>query len=46
MPHVSIEIRQDLVDTEDGAERWATILHDALREILQDPELYQVWQSV
>ncbi|NCF36187.1 MAG: hypothetical protein GWP56_07335 [Gammaproteobacteria bacterium] len=46
LPHVSIEIRQDLVDTEDGAERWATILHDALREILQDPELYQVWQSV
>ena len=46
LPHVSIEIRQDLVDTEDGAERWATILHDALRGILQDPDLYQIWQSV
>ena len=46
IPHVSIEIRQDLVDTEAGAERWATILHDALREILEDPELYQVWQYV
>lgn len=44
IPHVSIEIRQDLVDTEAGAERWATILDDALREILADPELYQVWQ--
>ena len=46
IPHVSIEIRQDLVDTEDGAERWATILDDALRDILADPELYQVWQSI
>jgi len=46
LPHVSIEIRQDLVDTEAGAERWATILHDALREVLRDPELYQVWQSL
>ncbi len=46
IPHVSIEIRQDLVDTEDGAERWATILDDALRDILADAELYQVWQYI
>ncbi len=46
IPHVSIEIRQDLVDTEAGAERWADILHGALREILADPELYRVWQYV
>ncbi|MDH3631863.1 MAG: N-formylglutamate amidohydrolase [Gammaproteobacteria bacterium] len=46
IPHVSIEIRQDLVNTEAGAERWATILDDALRDILADPELYQVWQSI
>ena len=46
LPHVSIEVRQDLIDTEDGAEIWATILHDALADILGDPELYQVWQSV
>ena len=46
IPHVSIEIRQDLVDTEAGAERWASILHEALAEILADPELYQVWQYV
>ncbi len=44
IPHVSIEIRQDLVDTEDGAERWATILHEALNEVLADSELDQVWQ--
>lgn len=46
IPHVSIEIRQDLVDTEAGAERWATILDDALRDILADPDLYRVWQYV
>ena len=37
-------IRQDLVDTEDGAEQWATILHEALRDILADPDLYRVWE--
>ncbi|UCH40527.1 MAG: N-formylglutamate amidohydrolase [Gammaproteobacteria bacterium] len=46
IPHVSIEIRQDLVNTEDGAECWATILDDALRDILADAELYRVWQSI
>ncbi len=46
IPHVSIEIRQDLVDTEAGAERWATILHEALTEVLADQKLYQVWQYV
>ena len=46
IPHVSIEIRQDLVNTEEGAERWATILHEALREVLDDPALYKVWQYI
>jgi predicted N-formylglutamate amidohydrolase len=46
LPHVSIEIRQDLVNTEAGAERWASILDDALHDILADPKLYSIWQSV
>lgn len=46
LPHVSIEIRQDLINTEQGAERWATILDDAMQDILADPELYRVWQSL
>ena len=46
IPHVSIEIRQDLVDTEEGAEVWATILHEALEDILADPDLYRVWQYI
>jgi predicted N-formylglutamate amidohydrolase len=45
LPHVSIETRQDLVDTEEGAERWATILHEALRDILADPALYRLWDN-
>lgn len=46
LAHVSIEIRQDLINTDAGAERWATVLHDALRDVLTDPDLYRVWQSV
>lgn len=46
LPHVSIEIRQDLVNTEDGAERWASILDEALRDILANPKLFRVWQSL
>ncbi|MDX1696760.1 MAG: N-formylglutamate amidohydrolase [Thiohalobacterales bacterium] len=45
LPHVSIETRQDLVDTEAGAEEWATILHEALSDILADPGLYRLWDN-
>ena len=45
LPHVSIEVRQDLVNTEDGAEKWATILSDALSDILADENLYRVWEG-
>ncbi len=45
LPHVSIETRQDLVDTEDGAERWAVILEESLRDILADPGLYTLWED-
>ncbi len=46
LPHVSIEVRQNLVNTEAGAERWASILDNALHDILVDPKLYRIWQSV
>jgi len=46
LPHVSIEVRQDLINSEEGAERWATILSDALYDILADPELYSLWQAI
>jgi predicted N-formylglutamate amidohydrolase len=41
LPHVSIEIRQDLVDHADGVARWARILGDALEQILADDSLYR-----
>jgi predicted N-formylglutamate amidohydrolase len=44
LPHVSIETRQDLVDTEEGAEDWATMLDESLRDILADPDLYRLWE--
>jgi predicted N-formylglutamate amidohydrolase len=46
LPHVSIEVRQDLINTEAGAEKWATILAEALTDILADPDLYQVWDAL
>lgn len=42
LPHVMVEIRQDLIDTHAGAAAWARILGDALAPILDDPELYRV----
>ena len=41
LPHVSIEIRQDLVDHADGVARWARILGDTLAQILDDERLYR-----
>ncbi len=42
LPHVEIEIRQDLIADEAGSERWATIVSRALEGILQDETLFQV----
>ncbi len=44
IPHVSIEVRQDLIDNEAGVERWTGILYEALRGILADPGLYAIWK--
>jgi predicted N-formylglutamate amidohydrolase len=40
LPCVGIEVRQDLVDSAEGAERWAGILGDGLAPILAEPGLY------
>ena len=42
LPHVAIELRQDLVANDDGAARWAELLAAALRPILSRAELYRV----
>jgi len=41
LPHVSIEIRQDLIDHPDGVSRWAGLIGDALETILADDGLYR-----
>ncbi len=40
LPHVSIEVRQDLVEHREGAARWAEVLADVLQPILANPGLY------
>lgn len=46
LPHVSIEVRQDLITTLDGAEEWADRLAAVLTPILDDPALYTHWTGV
>jgi len=41
LPHVGIEVRQDLVKNDGGARKWAGILAQALGGILADTELYR-----
>jgi predicted N-formylglutamate amidohydrolase len=45
LPHVSIEIRQDLINTDDGVQKWGGRLAEVLTPILDDPELYTFWTS-
>ena len=40
-PNILLEIRQDLIDTQHGAEKWASIVAEALAPILDDPDLYR-----
>jgi predicted N-formylglutamate amidohydrolase len=46
LPHVGIEVRQDLVRDTDGASNWAGVLADALNDILADENLYSSLTSV
>ena len=45
LPHVGIEVRQDLVDSAQGARKWAGILADGLRGILAREDLYRVHEN-
>ena len=42
LPHVEIEIRQDLISDPDGCEQWATTVGEALAVVLRDERLFQV----
>lgn len=41
-PHVAVEIRQDLIDTGEGAAHWAQLVATALAPVLDDPTLFRV----
>lgn len=45
LPNVSIEVRQDLITTDEGVEHWADILAEALLPSLDDPSLYVHWSG-
>ncbi|HUG97938.1 MAG TPA: N-formylglutamate amidohydrolase [Gammaproteobacteria bacterium] len=45
LPHVSIEIRQDLIDHAEGADHWAGLLGDVLEKILDDEGLYRKFEE-
>jgi len=45
LAHVSVEIRQDLIDTPAGVARWGDLLAEALTPILADRALYDYWAS-
>jgi predicted N-formylglutamate amidohydrolase len=42
LPHVAIELRQDLIADDKGALRWAEILANSLRPILRQRDIYVV----
>ncbi len=42
LPHVEVEIRQDLLADSAGCMHWATVVGDALVAVLQDETLYKV----
>jgi predicted N-formylglutamate amidohydrolase len=44
LPHVTVELRQDLIDTAERARAWAGRLAAVLRKPLRDPCLYRLWQ--
>lgn len=40
LPNVGIEVRQDLVNSPEGAARWAGVLGDAFEVVLKDASIY------
>jgi predicted N-formylglutamate amidohydrolase len=44
LPHVTFELRQDLIDTQARASTWAQHLAAVLRGPLGDPGLYRLWK--
>lgn len=45
LPHALLEIRQDLIDTHKGAERWAGVVARALAPLIDSPALREYRQA-
>jgi predicted N-formylglutamate amidohydrolase len=45
LPHVTFELRQDLIDTRETAQFWAERLAGVLRQPLSDRKLYALHRS-
>jgi predicted N-formylglutamate amidohydrolase len=45
LPHVMVEVRQDEIGTRERAERYAGIVHEALRGPLADPALHREFEG-
>jgi len=45
LPHVSIEIRQDLITTQAGVDRWSGLLAATLEPLLDEQQLYRHWSG-
>jgi len=39
LPHIEIEVRQDLIETPDGVAGWARLIHDGLVRVMADRSL-------
>ncbi len=42
LPHITFEVRQDLIETSEQAAAWAARLAEVLREPLWHPKLYRL----
>lgn len=42
LPHILVEIRQDLIETAEGAAKWAGILEAGLKDLLNDESIWTV----
>ncbi len=40
LAHVIVEVRQDLIATDEGAARWAGVVAHALAPVLGDPDIH------
>jgi predicted N-formylglutamate amidohydrolase len=45
LAHVSVEIRQDLIETPAGVAHWGDLLAEVLTPILSSSDLYQYWTA-